>query len=142
MADLQTSPGMAALAPLHALLADAYPDTLRTFAETLYTQLVEDDPRAPGVPTAPERLGALALLALRQAERLSADVGGIAWYIPKGISYRASRRDLQMYEAYKAGKTLRALAQEHGLTVERLRQICAALLAQERAERQGKLELV
>jgi Mor family transcriptional regulator len=147
MADLPTpsatpSSGMAALAPLHARLDEAYPETLRQFAEVLYAQLVEDDPRPAGQPTAPERLDALALLALRQAGRLSADMGGISWYMPKGIYYHASRRDQQMYEAYKGGKTYRALAQEYSLTVERIRQICAALLAQERAQRQGKLELV
>lgn len=134
--------GMAALAPLHRRLDETYHETLRTFAEWLYTQLVEDDPREAGVPTPPERLDALALLALRQADRLAAEVGGIQWYFPKGVYHKASLREKEMYDAFKAGKTYRDLAKEHGLCVERIRQICAALLAQERADRQGKLELV
>ncbi|MEO8121679.1 MAG: hypothetical protein ABI606_20440, partial [Rhodoferax sp.] len=55
------------LTALHALLDADYPANLRTVAEWLFVQLVEDDNQ----PSTPERQSELALLALRQTERLS-----------------------------------------------------------------------
>ena len=57
---------LAQLAPLHQQLDPGYPENLRTVAEWLFVQLVEDEEAAP----TPERLHKLATLALRQTERL------------------------------------------------------------------------
>ena len=127
------------LAPLHALLDVAYPDNLRTIAEWLYVQLVEDL-QLFGLATTPEHLDKLALVALRQTERLSAEEGGNALYLNKGVSYRATVRDREMYAQFK-GNNINELARAHGITPNRVRQIVGAMLLLERAARQGRLDL-
>jgi Mor family transcriptional regulator len=124
------------LAPLHALLDPAYPDNLRTVAEWLFVQAAEDDEPAPTA----ERLGQLALLALRQTERLSTEEGGTALYLNKGVSYRATLRDREMYARFN-GRNYDELARAHRLTPMRVRQIVGAMLAEDLARRQGRLDL-
>lgn len=125
------------LAALHRLLDPDYPDGLRTIAEWLYIQAVEDEEPAPNA----ERKGQLALLALRQTERLSVEEGGVHIYLNKGISYRATVRDRDMYAQYLAGKSYDELAKLHHVSPMRIRQIVGAMLLLDRASRQGKLDL-
>lgn len=127
----------AMLAPLHALLDSAYPDNLRRVAEWLFVQLVEDEETAPD----PGRLARLALLALRQTERLSTEEGGTNLYLNKGMTYRASLRDREMYERFN-GRNYDELARQYHLTTMRVRQILNAMLADDRGRRQGTLDLV
>lgn len=124
------------LAPVLALLDPAYPDNLRTVAEWLFVQAAEDEEPAPSA----QRLGQLALLALRQTERLSTEIGGAALYLNKGIRYRATLRDRDMYERFN-GRNYDELARAYGLTSMRVRQIISAMLADDLARRQGKLDL-
>lgn len=128
------------LAPLHALLDPAYPDNLRTVAEWLFVQAVEDMALL-GLDKTPEHLDKLALMALRQTERLSSEEGGNALYLNKGVSYRATVRDREMYARFN-GRNYDELAKAYGLTQMRVRQIVNAMLLLERASRQGKLDLV
>lgn len=127
------------LVPLHALLDPAYPDNLRTIAEWLFVQLIEDED-AGDEPMTAERKAGLALLALRQTERLSAEVGGNALYLNKGVSYRATVRDREMYARFK-GHNYDELAKVYRLSSMRVRQIMGAMLLDERARRQGTLDL-
>lgn len=128
------------LTPLHALLDPAYPENLRMVAEWLFVQLVEDEEIAE-IPMAPARLSALALLALRQTERLSAEIGGMNFYLNKGVRYRASLRDRDMFARFN-GRNYDELARAYGLTPMRVRQIIGAMMADELGRRQGKLDLV
>ncbi len=133
-------------APLHALLDRAYPENLRMVAEWLFVQLVEDEPLTPGdnggePQRSPLRLTQLAQLALRQTERLCAECGGMNFYLNKGIRYRASLRDREMFSRFN-GRNYDELARTYGLTPMRVRQIMAAMLADELGRRQGKLDLV
>ena len=73
---------LAQLAPLHQQLDTNYPENLRTVAEWLFVQLVEDE---ESVPT-PDRLYKLATLALRQTERLSAEEGGRNFYLARACA--------------------------------------------------------
>lgn len=127
---------LAQLAPLHQQLDSGYPENLRTVAEWLFVQLVEDDECEP----TPERLYKLATLALRQTERLSAEEGGRNFYLGKGLRYRASLRDREMYERFK-GRNYNELAREYHLTPTRVRQIMDAMLADDLSRRQGRLTL-
>lgn len=127
------------LAPFDALVDQAYPDNLRMVAEWLYVQLVEDE-EIVEIPISAERLTKLALLALRQTERLSAEIGGGNFYLAKGVSYRASLRDRQMFERFN-GRNYDTLARAYNLTPMRVRQIIGAMMADEIGRRQGKLEL-
>jgi len=127
------------LTPLHALLDPAYPENLRLVAEYLFMQLVEDEDVVE-LPINPARLARLALLALRLAERLSAELGGMNFYFNKGIRYRASMRDREMFARFN-GRNFDELARAYNLTPMRVRQIIAAMMAEEIARRQGKLDL-
>jgi Mor family transcriptional regulator len=128
------------LAPLHTLLDPAYPENLRMVAEWLFVQLVEDE-EITEIPMSPARLTALALLALRQTERLSAEIGGMNFYLNKGVRYRATLRDREMFERFN-GRNYDELARAYGLTPMRVRQIIGAMMVDEVARRQGKLDLV
>ena len=127
---------LAQLAPLHQQLDTSYPENLRTVAEWLFVQLVEDE---ESVPT-PDRLYKLATLALRQTERLSAEEGGRNFYLGKGLRYRASLRDRDMYERFK-GRNYNELAREYHLTPTRVRQIMDAMQQDDISRRQGRLDL-
>lgn len=129
------------LAPLHQQMDAAYPENLKQIASVLYAQLVEDA-QVPDVAMPEARKSELAFAALRLSNRLSAEVGGEALYIAKSVSYLASLRDREMYKLYQGGATVQHLAKKYSLSVMRVRQICNDLTAIERAERQGKLELV
>ena len=128
------------LAPLHALLDPAYPDNLRTIAEWMFLQLVEDADLL-GIPGCTQRQHHCALVALRQAERLSTEEGGNALYLNKGISYRATLRDREMYARF-SGHNYDELARAYRITTMRVRQILGAMVLIERASRQGRLDLV
>lgn len=124
------------LLPLHALLDSAYPDTLRTIAEWLFVQSVEDDEAEP----TPERLTRLAFLALRQTERLSREEGGRNFYLGRGMRYRESVRDRKMYEQFN-GRNYDELARIYYLTPARVRQIMDAMHADDLGRRQGRLDI-
>lgn len=128
------------LAPLHAQIDANYPENLKQIAEVLYGQLVRHA-QVPdeGMPAA--RREELAFLALRLSDCLSDEFGGEALYIGKGLAYRASLRDREMYAQYQNGATVKALARKYSLTEVWVRKVCNALTAIERAERQGRLEL-
>jgi len=125
------------LAELHGLLDPDYPDGLRTIAEWLYVQAVEDEEPAP----TKDRKGQLALLALRQTERLSLEEGGNTFYFQKAISYRATVRDREMYVQFQAGKSYDELARLHHRSPMRIRQIIGSMLLLDRSTRQGALNL-
>ena len=124
------------LQPLHALLDQAYPETLRTVAEWLFVQLVEDEETEP----TPERLARLALTALRQTERLSREEGGRNFYLGRGMRYRESVRDRKMYEQFN-GRNYDELARAYYLTPMRVRQIMDVMHADDLARRQGRLDM-
>ena len=127
---------LAQLAPLHPQQDPGYPENMRTVAEWLFVQLVEDEEAAP----TPERLHKLATLALRQTERLSAEEGGRNFYLGKGLRYRASLRDREMYERF-SGRNYNELARDYHLTPTRVRQIMDAMHADDISRRQGRLVL-
>ena len=127
---------LAQLTPLHQQLDPGYPENLRTVAEWLFVQLVEDEEAAPTA----ERLQKLATLALRQTERLSTEEGGRNFYLGKGLRYRASLRDREMYERFN-GRNYNELARDYRLTPTRVRQIMDAMHQDDISRRQGRLVL-
>lgn len=124
------------LQPLHTLLDSAYPEALRTIAEWLFIQLVEDEETAPSLA----RQGKLALTALRQTERLSREEGGRNFYLGRGMRYRETVRDRKMYEEFN-GINYNELAKAYYLTPTRVRQIVDLMHADDLACRQGRLDI-
>lgn len=133
MADLaHISAGV--LAPLETLLPENLHPTLREISISLYLHLVEDKDLA-------ENLGLerLADLAAGGVDRISLDVGGSHFYLPKGISYRLSPRDCEIVAAHN-GRNKSELARKYGLSEVRIDQILAKHRKQEFLRRQGALD--
>lgn len=134
MADLAHIPAET-LAILENLLPENLHPTLREIVTSLYLHLVEDEEVV-------EMLGLerLADLAAGQVDRVSLDVGGSHFYLPKGIGYRLSPRDREIVAAHK-GYNKRELARKYHLSEVRIDQILANHRKQEFLRRQGTLDL-
>lgn len=72
--------------------------------------------------------------------RLSTEEGGRNFYLGKGLRYRASLRDREMYERFN-GRNYNELAREYHLTPTRVRQIMDAMHQDDISRRQGRLVL-
>lgn len=125
---------MADLQPLHDLLDASYPPRLREVAECLYAQLIND-----GELQHYER-SKLARLAIEQTEYLSQELGGVTFYMVKGTSHKASRRDNAVWQRFD-GSNYDDLAREFQISVMRVRQIIEKKRAEFIAQNQHRLEL-
>jgi len=74
------------------------------------------------------------------SDRMSFVWGGQNIYIPKGVSYRASQRDREIYKEFN-GKNQADLAMKYSISLQWLYKIIKAVRAEEIAERQGALPL-
>jgi Mor family transcriptional regulator len=72
------------------------------------------------------------------AEHLRAHWSGAGIYIPKGISYELSQRDLEIWNKFN-GRNVRELAREHDLTEVRIYQILNTVRRAEVKRRQSDL---
>ena len=79
-----------------------------------------------------------AELGLDVAEYLRGHWGGQSFYIPKGIAYDFSQRDLEIFRKCN-GRNQVALAREYNVTVMRIYQIYKAVRAELVAKKQGAL---
>lgn len=120
------------LAPLEALVDEAYPERLRDMATCLFAHML-DEPEFAGLEPA-----RVARLALDMTDSLSTELGGGNFYMHKGHRYRLSVRDRQMMREYR-GNNIPELAVRYHLTETRIRQIVAAFEAEEFARRQPPL---
>ncbi|MBX3654134.1 MAG: hypothetical protein KIS62_12390 [Ramlibacter sp.] len=111
---------MKTLLPLHAVLPRQFPERLRDIAEQLYLQLLAEDL----FRRRDDRATLLARLALRQTERLSAELGGHNMYIHKGVSYRLAPRNLRMRAEFRGDYT--ELARKYKLSDMQVRNIVDA----------------
>ena len=109
-------------------IPEKYPDVLADLARQLYAGLVRG-----GIKPA-----AAAKVVWRSVEHVRVTIGGVAEYIPKGISYMCSERDREILAKFR-GNNYEALAREYNLTEMRIRQIIATVLEEERARRQADL---
>lgn len=125
------------LADLLALLDAGLPDdlnaTLHEVVAALFLHLVEDAELAEtlGLPR-------LAEIAIGQMDRLSFDLGGASFYLPKGIGCKLSARDREIGERYN-GRNKHLLAREFGVSDMRIDQIYKRWRQAELAKRQGAL---
>lgn len=111
------------LAPLERLFHAQYPEQLIDVATVLYVELLNQ--AHPAEQAAP--------LALALTEAVREELGGRSMYVNKGRAFEASRRDLEIYEAYD-GRNAHVVGRRYDLCEERIRQIVrkvhAARLAQ------------
>ena len=121
------------LAPLVAVLDPSTPPTLREIAENLFVVLVSNEPTKPVAARALE----LASLALLQLERLCANMGGMNWYLNKGVILKLSKRNREMCSKFRGD--YKPLAREYDLTEQQVRNIVDAWQQEEFARKQKPL---
>lgn len=105
-----------------------YPELLQDLADQIGLKLVE-------LGITPEKA---ADIGFASAEHMREHWGGQPIYLPKGVQYDFSRRDLEVFEKFN-GHNHAALAREYNLTVMRIYQIVKAVRAELVKKRQGAL---
>lgn len=110
---------------------DSYPEVLADIARTIHHRLMLDPRIKLEHPIAAE-------VALEVAEHVRKNIGGVATYIPRGMSYELTLRDRQMWQDFK-GDNYAELARKYDMTEMRVRQIIAQALKADRAARQQSL---
>ncbi|MDR1276168.1 MAG: transcriptional regulator [Candidatus Accumulibacter sp.] len=71
-------------------------------------------------------------------EAVRTEIGGAQQYIPRGLSFELSKRDLEIWRKFSGGNYLK-LAREYKLTEMQVRNIIRRARARETAARQGSL---
>lgn len=105
-----------------------YPELLMDLADQVSAKLVElqiDMEKA-------------AEIGLATAEHIRENWSGQSLYIPKGVHYEFSRRDMEIFDRFN-GQNHQALSREYNLTVMRIYQIVKAVRAELIKQRQGAL---
>jgi Mor family transcriptional regulator len=124
------------LAPLERLFDPLTPDTWRDLARSQYVTLRTLSGRHHADAE-------LAALALELTKGIAADMGGTQPYIQAGSQLLASARARKVIELRNQGKGYREVAHLCGkITEARVRQIETAWVREQRALRQGQLDLV
>lgn len=123
------------IAPLERLFDPRTPDTWRDLALSQYVTLrtLFHGQHADGT---------LAVLAMELTKGIAADMGGTQPYIQAGSQLLASARARRVVELINQGKSYREVAHLCGkITEARVRQIEGAWVREQRAARQGSLDL-
>ena len=105
-----------------------YPELLADLADQVALKLCEH-----GVE--PDKAADIGFFA---AEHMREHWGGQPIYLPQGVQYDFSRRDLEIFDRFN-GHNHVELAQEYNLTVMRIYQIIKAVRAELVKKRQGAL---
>lgn len=114
------------------LFLDAsYPEVLADIARTIHERLMEDPRVKLPHPIAAE-------VALSVAEHVRKNIGGVATYIPRGMSYELTLRDREIWTDFR-GDNYAELARKYDMTEMRVRQIIALAMKADRARRQQSL---
>ena len=101
------------LAPLHVVLPEGLPETLRELAEYLFMEVMACNDTLKLAPTD------VAALAWRQTMCLSDEFGGT--YLPKGVRYRLTPRNREMCERFRGD--YRVLARFYKMSEQQVRNI-------------------
>lgn len=115
----------------HLFLDDSYPEVLADIARTIHEQLMLHPACKLPHPIAAE-------VAMYVAEHVRKNIGGVATYIPRGLSYELTLRDREMWAEFK-GDNYAALARKFDLTEMRTRQIITQAMRADKALRQQGL---
>ena len=105
-----------------------YPEMLADMADHIAAKLVEH-----GIP-----IELAADVGFAAAEHMRAHWSGASLYMPKGVHYDLSRRDMEIFERFN-GENHEQLARANNLTVMRIYQIIKAVRAELLRKRQGSL---
>lgn len=122
------------IAPLEALMDQAWSDTWRELATSQYITLLSEAPAGKDIRE-------LARLAVVLTLGIAQDLGGTQPYIPVGAMLAASAKAKWAIELRHQGKSYKQVADATGLTEKRVRQIETEWRRAEMAARQGRLQL-
>ncbi len=123
------------IAPLEALMTEAWPDTWRDLATSHYLTLIS----APG--SGAVAVEPLAQLAVALTMGVAQDLGGTQPYTPVGADVLSSTRARRVIDLLQDGQSYKAAADATGLTVSAVRKIERAWRQEQMASRQGTLPL-
>lgn len=112
-------------------LDDSYPEVLADIARTVHQRLMAHPRLKLAHPIAAE-------VAMDVAEHVRKNIGGVATYIPRGMSYELTQRDRQMWADFK-GDNHSELARKYDMTEMRVRQIIGLAMKADKAARQQAL---
>lgn len=115
----------------HLILDDSYPEVLADIARTVHEVLMEHPRTKLAHQVAAE-------VALTVAEHVRKNIGGVATYIPRGMSYELTLRDREIWNDF-TGDNYAALARKYDKTEMRVRQIVSAAMRIDRQARQKAL---
>ena len=132
MADLAHIPAET-LAILESGFEDDTNSTLREIAVSIYMHLIEDEELVNSLG-----LSRLADLARSATDRISRDVGGVSFYMPKGFIRFSSARDRDIFAEFN-GKNQRELARRYGLSDMRIKQIVASMRSKSNLRAKGNV---
>lgn len=109
-------------------------------AESTYPELLQDlaDQVALKIAELGIDLEKAADIGFAAAEHIREHWGGQPLYLPKGVQYEFSRRDLEIFEKFN-GHNHTELAREYNRTVMRIYQVVKAVRAELVKKRQGAL---
>lgn len=98
-------------------LSKEYPEILLTIADVVAQALIEKGKLSDAEA---------AELGIRCADALRHSFGGDTVYIPKGIMFEYSKRDVELVEMLKTS-TMREVCDKYGITQRRIYQILKAV---------------
>lgn len=114
--------------PIYIAFPDGYPEILEHMGQTIGRKLIEHGMAYDTVKVA----------AVDITEAIRTEIGGVQQYIPRGLNYMLSQRDIEIYEKFK-GNNYDALAHEYQLTAMQIRNIIKRAQDRDKAARQGNL---
>lgn len=115
----------------HLMLDASYPEVLADIARTIHERLMDDPRIRLPHPIAAE-------VAMSVAEHVRKNIGGVATYIPRGMSYELTLRDREIWNDFR-GDNYHELARKYDITEMRARQIIALATRADKAARQRGL---
>lgn len=115
----------------HLILDESYPEVLADIARTVHEVLMEHPRTRLAHQVAAE-------VALTVAEHVRKNIGGVATYIPRGMSYELTLRDREIWSDF-TGDNYAALARKYDKTEMRVRQIITTAMRIDRQARQKGL---
>ena len=107
---------------------DGYPELLEQMGQAIGHKLIDHG----------MKIDLAKVAAVDITEAIRTEIGGVQQYIPRGLNYMLSQRDVEIFAKFK-GNNYDSLAHEYQLTAMQIRNIIKRAMEREKELRQGKL---
>jgi hypothetical protein len=128
------------IAPLEVRIT-AFPEVWQELARSHYCTLLGRGGWPDCMPLHEAVLADLAEQAAALAMGIGEDMGGAQPYIPIGLNFTASEKNIRVVRAWRGGQPWQHIAASEKITPRRVRQIVNAWQHENFAQRQGTLAL-